>query len=201
MIRSIRNLNVTKIICLIAAAGLAGCASTAKNIESGETLEKAASVATDTIVFGKFRLVRNGEEIRLGEGIFANSATLELQRSGSNGKIVGEVGRDGEFAWALEPGSYRMSSIGFSFRGEKIESPTSFSFAVSSDHPASYVGTIALEATFDSGYHGTSGTVDRITVRNDCETECEQRLMELGLPAGAATASLFHWEGRVASTN
>ena len=201
MTRSIRNLNVTKIICLIAVAGLAGCASTAKHIGSGETLEKAASVTTDTIVFGKFRLVRNGEEIRLGEGIFANSATLQLQKSGSDGKIVGEVGRDGEFAWALEPGSYRMSSIGFSFRGEKVESETSFGFTVSADHRASYVGTITLEATFDSGYHGTTGTVDRITVKNDCETECENRLAELGLPVGAATASLFHWEGRIASAN
>lgn len=201
MQRSIRNLHVTTIICLIAAAGLAGCASTAKNIGSGETLDEAVSAATDTVVFGKFRLVRNGQEIRLGEGIFANSATLELQKSGSDGRIVGEVGRDGEFAWALEPGSYSMSSIGFSFRGEKVESQTSFSFAVSADHRASYVGTITLEATFDSGYHGTTGTVDRITVRNDCEAECEKRLAELGLPAGAATASLFHWEGRIASTN
>ena len=197
----IRNLNVTKIACLIAAAGLAGCASTAKNIDSGAVLERASSAVTDGIVFGKFRLVRNGQEIRLGDGIFANSATLHLQKSDGGREIVGEVGRDGKFAWSLAPGVYRMSSIGFSFRGEKVESQTSFSFAVSADHRASYVGTVALEATFHSGYHGTSGTVDRITVTNDCEAECEQRLAELGLPSEAVTASLFHWEGHVASTN
>ena len=197
----IRNLNVTKIICLLAATGLAGCASTARNIESGETLQKASSAVTDTVVFGKFRLVRNGQEVRLGEGIFANSATLHLHKSGSNREIVGEVGRNGEFAWALAPGSYRMSSIGFSFRGEKVESQTNFNFSLSADHPASYVGTVTLEATFDSGYHGTSGTVDRITVRNDCEAECESRLEELGLASGAVTASLFHWDERIAGRN
>lgn len=197
----IRNLNVTKIICLLAVAGLAGCASTARNIDSGEVLDRASSAATEGIVFGKFRLVRNGQEIQLGDGIFANSATLHLQKSDNGREIVGEVGRDGEFAWALAPGVYRMSSIGFSFRGEKVESQTNFSFAVSADHRASYVGTVTLEATFHSGYHGTSGTVDRITVRNDCEAGCEKRLAELGLPSAAVTASLFHWDERIAGTN
>ncbi len=196
-----RNLIVTILFCVAAGVGLSGCATTAQNIEPGETLDQASSATTGTVVFGKFRLLRNGDEVQFGEGVFASAPTLRLHKVGSHREFTGEVGQDGEFAWVLQPGSYRVSSIGFSFRGERIEPETNFTLAVSEDHRASYAGTITLETTIDSGYHGTSGTVDRVTVRNDCETECGKRLARLGISKDVSTASLFHWEEQVASTN
>ena len=195
----IRNLIVT-ITVVLAMGALSGCATTAKSIDSDATLAKAAS-STDAVVFGKFRLIRNGHEANVGDGIFATTATLHLYQDGAGKAIVGKVGDDGEFAWALAPGQYRVSSIGFDNRGERAETDTDFTFTVSADHDAVYVGTITLETTFDSGYFGLNGAVDRYTISDDCMSDCSDRLARLGLSADAAAVSLLQQEGQLARSN
>jgi hypothetical protein len=187
---STRKIFATAAICCLALAGIAGCANTAQNIDSTADLAKATA-ASDAVVIGKFRLVRNGQEAKLGTGVFANSATLHLYQSDGNEKYVGKVGQDGEFAWVLKPGSYRVSNIGFYNRGERVEPVTDFTFTVPAGQEAIYVGTITLETTFDSGYHGVNGTVDSYTVANEFETDCENRLEKLGLSADSVTVALM----------
>lgn len=196
-----RNIVATISVCLLALVGVSGCANTASSIDSGAELAKAASAPSDTIVFGKFRLVRNGYEAKLGTSVFANSATLHLYQQDGNEKIVGKVGRDGEFAWVLKPGSYRVSSIGFYNRGDKVEPVTDFTFNVPAEQEAIYVGTITLESTFDSGFLGVNGTVDRYTVNNDCEMDCANRLEQLGLSADSATVALMQDNSQFARRN
>ena len=77
-------------------------------------------------------------------------------------------------------------------------SNTSFMFTVTEDSPASYIGTITLEATINDGYNGANGTFDRFTVRNDCATDCAERLAALGMSSVDATTSLPEWQTRVA---
>ena len=197
----IRNLAVVSAGCLFAVAGLSGCATASKSIESGEELARASETGADTVVFGKLRLISNGKEVELGEGIFAKSATLQLRQPGAGQEIQGKVGREGEFAWVLEPGYYSVSSIGLKYHGETVEPQTNFRFSVSADHKASYVGTITLEASFDPGYFGLRAMVDRYTVKNECAANCERRLAQLGLSGEAATVSLAHWEERMADRN
>lgn len=195
----IRNLTIA-IAGVVAATSLTGCATTAESIDTAGEMA-AANEAANAVVFGKFRLVRNGEDVEFGDSIFANSAKLYLSEAGSTGEIVGAVGRDGEFAWALQPGEYQVSSIAFKFHGETIEPATNFSFTVSPEYQASYIGTITLETMFDHGYYGVSGTIDRFSVSNDCKSECATRLSRLGLDENSATTSLLHWNQHVASTN
>jgi hypothetical protein len=196
-----RNITATLSLCLLALAGLSGCANTASTIDTGADLAKATSAQTDNVVFGKFRLVRNGYEAKLGTSVFANSATLHLYQQDGNEKFVGKVGSDGDFAWVLKPGSYRVSSIGFYNRGDKVEPVTNFTFTVPADHDAIYVGTITLETTFDSGFLGVNGTVDRYTVANDCATDCAPRLEQLGLAETGATVSLMQDNSHFARRN
>lgn len=185
---AIRNFAVT----ILAGALFAGCAS------NPAPLAGAADGAT---VFGKFRLLRNGEEVIFGNGIFANSAMLNLYEADGERQIVANVGRDGEFSWNLAPGDYRLSSIAFMFHGERVEPQTNFVFSVSAEHAASYVGTVTLESTFQSGYLGPNGAVDRITIVDDCRTDCGSRLARLGLKGENAAVSLPRWQRQVASTN
>ena len=198
MTKVIRNL-IKTITYVAVAAVFAGCATTVDSVNESAKIAQSAEVTDKKIVFGKFRLMQNGEEVTLGDSVFANSATLQLYRYETDREIVGKVGKDGDFAWVLEPGQYQLSSIAFKHRGESIEPDTSFAFTVSADHDASYVGTITLEATSDSGYHGTSVMVERFTVSNDCEAECGKVLTALGMTQDAATTSLLHWETQVAS--
>ena len=67
-------------------------------------------------------------------------------------------------AWALPAGTYQVESVAFRFQGQTIEPETNFTFTVSPEHDASYLGTITLEASFDAGYMGVHGVVDRFTV-------------------------------------
>ena len=193
-----RKIKVISMTCVVALVGLAGCGTAVATIHSGEELARASVDATVTVGFGQFRLVRNGQEADLGDGVFASSAALQLFDSEDGCDITGKVGKDGEFAWALHPGEYSVSSVSFTNRGDRVVTPTNFTFTVSENQEAIYVGTITLEATIDSGYYGMNGTIDRFTVIDDCALDCAGRLEQLGLNADAATTSLFRQEGQLA---
>ena len=184
-------------VCLIigaaAFATLPGCGTSTGSISAGG--EAAAdSATTDTLVFGRFRLIRNGEDVRLGEGFFANHATLHLHAPGKTAPVKGKVGRNGEFAWVLDAGKYRVSGIEFMARGDRFTVSTEVAFTASDEHRAAYLGTIALETSLESGYHGMDVRAERYSVSDDCETDCDRMLADLGMPEGSATVALMRAE-------
>ncbi|MEJ2129820.1 MAG: hypothetical protein P8X81_13385 [Woeseiaceae bacterium] len=164
-------------------------------------LSASAFAADDeSMVFGKFRLLKNGYETRLGEGFFGNTAFLRLYRADDQEEFSVKVKEDGEFSVRLAPGDYYLMSIAFKHKGETVEPETNFMFNVSDDYAANYVGTITLEAKFKTGYQGTKGSFDRFIVSNDCESVCETRLAKLGLEGIDTTTSLPEWQQQVAFT-
>ncbi len=183
---------------LVMALGLSAC-STMTSIESGDQLADAAP--GEPVVFGKFRLVRNGTEADLGTGLFANRAMLHFVNGKDDRDIVGQVGDDGEFAWTLAPGRYRLTAIDFDSRGERESAETNFTFVVPADHKAVYIGSITLEATFESGYYGLNGIVDDYRVTNDCAAECAGRLDRLGLSMNDMTVELLTEQYHLAHTD
>ena len=194
MANAIRNL--AKIAALLGVAGLTGCVTTADHIDSAVEAERVG--AAETVVFGKFRLIRNEHEVTLGEGLLANTAKLHLEKVGTDGEIIGKVGAGGDFAWALTPGTYRITRVDFKYRGEDYDPEANFAFEVSGEGDAAYIGTITLEAQFAPRQYGTIGLVDRFTVSNDCDAECGIRLTRLGLETDAMSASLVHWDSGLA---
>lgn len=160
----------------------------------------ASAMATDdeSMVFGKFRLVKNGYETRLGDGFFGNTAFLRLYHADSEEEFTARVKDDGEFSIPLAPGDYYVMSIAFKHQGETIEPETNFMFHVSADHAANYVGTITLETKFKTGYQGTKGSFDRFVISNDCAAECGQHLAKLGMADADTTTSLPEWQQQVA---
>lgn len=177
-------------------SGLAGLA--ALMMMTGCASEPVAVASADgnetSVVFGKLKLVRNGEPVALGDGLFANSATMNLYQESGNRQFTGRVGADGEFSWELPAGTYRVQSIAFRVKETVMKPETNFTFTVSPEHDASYLGTIALEATFDAGYLGVHGGVDRFTVWDDCVTDCERRLTQLGVSESRNDVSLLRWD-------
>lgn len=197
-----RRISLGAVACFVAMAGLSGCATTTSSIDSQAELAKLAPTSGQVVVFGKFRLIRNGEVAALGESILGNSATMRMEQAGGSDDIVAEVGRNGEFAWALEPGLYRISSIGFNNRGVRVEPITNFTFNVAAGSDAVYIGTVTMDTTFDSGFYGLNGIIDSYTVSDDCAVTCDSRLSRLGLADADTTVSLMQQaQGRIASTN
>ena len=183
---------------VLTALGLSAC-STMTSIESGDQLADAAP--GEPVVFGKFRLVRNGNEANLGTGPFANRAMLHMVNGKDSREIVGQVGDDGEFAWTLAPGRYSLTAIDFDSRGERETADTNFTFTVPADRKAVYIGSITLEATFESGYYGLNGTVDDYRVTNDCAADCEGRLAKLGLSMNDMAVELLTEQYHLARTD
>lgn len=192
------KLTATLLVSFYSLVGFSSSAYASGNEEVANNLSANATGSESSVVFGKFRLMKNGEEIELGDGLFGNSAVLRLYRATDQEELTGRVGKDGEFSMELAPGDYYLMSIAFKHRGETIEPETNFMFNVSSDFSANYVGTITLETSFGSGYNGMKGSIDRIMIGNDCATDCDRRMEQLGLANNALATSLPHWETQVA---
>ena len=195
MRESIRKLALTAGI--LAAAGLAGCAAGIE--KTGAESGAAALAADESLVVGKFRLIRNGAEVPLGDGVFSNTATLYLYKDGVRKKIAGRVGDGGTFAWPLAAGNYEISHVGFGFQGQRHNAPTNLVFTVTEGREASYIGTIAMEVTMDTGYMGTLGSLDRFRISDECATDCSRLLSTTGLSSDDLGMSLAHWHYQTAS--
>ena len=169
---------------------LAGCANTAPTITSTDELAGTG----DRVVFGQVQLIRNGTPVQFGDGLMANTAVLNIYDPDSNRKFVGKLGEDGEFSWALPSGTYEVESVAFRMHGQTVEPETSFTFTVSPDFDATYLGTVKIEGSFNGGYAGVTGTVDRFVVQDNCASDCQRRLDQLGMTNQASTSSLFRWD-------
>ena len=185
-----RKFTLSYIVFLSALAGFSSTAVAADDVIS--------SSDDGVVVFGKFRLLKNGYETKFGDGIFGNFAALRLYRVDDQEEFTIKVGKGGEFSRRLAPGDYYIMNVSFKYRGETIRPDTNFMFNVSGDSSADYLGTLTLEATFSSDYNGTKGSFDRFLVANECASVCERRLAELGLENADVTTSLPAWQTHVA---
>lgn len=188
------------LVCLSVLAGFSSSAYASPDDASTMSATSSATTFARPVVFGKFRLLKNGNEIKLGDGFFSNVAALRLYRPEDQEEFTGRVGDDGEFSMQLAPGDYYIENVVFKHQGETIAPETNYVFTVSADHEANYIGTITLETTFTKDYNGVKGTFDRFTVADDCATDCDRRLAELGLPNSELMVDLPKWETQVASS-
>ena len=185
-----RKYTLSIVVALVAGfAGSAGFSSPAVAAEAG--FERV-------VVFGQFRLLKNGSEVKLGEGFFSNVAALRLYRPEDQEDFTGRVEEDGEFAFKLAPGEYYLMSITFKHQGETIEPETNYVINVSPGIEAAYIGTITLETTFGGGYHGMKGSFDRFIVSNECAADCNRRMADLGIAGAPMEVALPQWQEQVA---
>ena len=185
-----RKSTLSYLVFLSALAGLSSTAVASDDVRMNSD--------DRVVVFGEFRLLKNGYETKFGDGIFGNVAALRLYRVDDQEEFTIKVGKGGEFSRRLAPGDYYIMNVSFKYRGETIRPDTNFMFNVSGDSSANYLGTLTLEATFSSGYNGTKGSFDRFLVADECASVCERRLAELGLENADVTTSLPAWQTQVA---
>lgn len=193
----------TRKICLKLAVfftALTGFSSSALAANDANSDEHAMLNASDPVlVFGKFRLLKNGNKTKLSDGFSGNSAWIRLYQADTREELSIKVGEDGEFSRELAPGEYYVMSIAFRHHGQTVEPETNFMFDVSGAHEANYIGTITLEAKFTSGYYGMQGEFERFIISNDCAADCEDRLADLGLQGVSPAMAFPAWQEQVAS--
>lgn len=179
------------LVCFSMVAGFSASAMADDGANLSETHSRV-------VVFGKFQLYKNGVETELGDGFFSNTAALNLYRPADQEEMTVKVGENGEFSRQLAPGDYYLVGIEFKHRGETVEPETNYVFTVPADAPTSYMGTIAMHATFNGGYMGIDGKIDRFVLTDDCRAECDGILSNLGMAGADMSSSLPVWESQLA---
>ncbi len=200
MDKLIDNVNLKLLVCFAALAGLSTSVLAADETVSGEKMTQAVSTSPRVTIFGQFRILKNGREAKLGEGFFGNPAALRLYRAADQEEMTVKVGKNGYFSRELAPGDYYVMSVAFKHQGETVAPDTNYLIRVSGDYETSYVGTITLETETTGGYMGSKGEVKRFVVTNDCPSECDMLLAQLGLQGATTTTSLPEWQTHVAFT-
>ena len=167
---------------VIAALALVGCATSLEHVD--------AANAAEATVFGKLRLVRNDEHVDLQGGAFGNTASFHIVNDALGKEFVGKVGPDGDFAWALDAGSYSLTAIDFHNQGRRLSAPARLRFTVSDSASAVYIGTITLYTRFFTGYHGVDARMSH-SIRNECFRDCADRIESLGINGADLTVALL----------
>ena len=96
---------------LVGAAG--GCATTAENIRATGDWEQARTTESASVVFGRIQWLENGEEKKIGSGMFEFHVRPGLLHLTDKTRHFGDVDENGEFAWVLEPGMYAIFRINY----------------------------------------------------------------------------------------
>ena len=197
--KSRRRLAIAGILLLVAL--VSGCASVEKNIESSQQLGQEIESADATLVFGKIRWIYNGEELDVGKGLSSNIVEMQIYREASDKRIIGRVGDGGRFAWSMLPGHYHIPAVNFvspmfSSRGNFV-GRTFLEFDVLDVGGPVYLGTVILETEYTKKLF-TWDAMTKASIEDDCESDCEERLADLGLPVESLRVELIRFDSRLA---
>jgi hypothetical protein len=162
---------------------------TAPNLETAADVEAATN--GKSLVFGQVRWFEDGEQKKIGSGVFTMSLKPQLIRLEDQQRINAEIDEGGNFTWSLAPGTYLINRINYRdpWSGNYFVAPK-VAFAVPEGNKSYYVGT--LECRFEPKRDligGLSGIV-QYTVLDESEAAMpvfESRYGESVTSAGNST--------------
>lgn len=127
---------------------LASCVSTAQNISGNEKLAAETISNNKSLVFGNILWLENGKQKKIGSGIFDFYIKPDLLRLEDKARIICDVGENGNFVWALEPGTYVINKMQYrdTWSGNYFFVPKS-GFRIAKPGETYYIGQ--LEVNFE----------------------------------------------------
>ena len=127
---------------------LCACVSTSQNL-SGKQASIATSLAEgNSVVFGKIHWIENGKEKKIGKGLFDFYIKPSLLRLEDKTRTLAEVGENGQFVWALAPGTYVINRLEYrdNWSGNYFFVPQ-VGFRVHDPQKTYYIGQLDAEFT------------------------------------------------------
>jgi hypothetical protein len=151
-IRQLKCLNkTTKILfrllaSLLLACALTSCISTAKNLTHDKATTQTALSEGKSVVFGRIHWLENGKEKKIGRGMFDFYIKPSLLRLEDKSRTLCDVGENGEFVWALSPGTYVINRMEYrdTWSGNYFFLPQ-IAFRISEPQKTYYIGTLEAE--------------------------------------------------------
>ena len=90
---------------------LISCVATKQNVTGNTTLIQNVIKSDKAIVFGNILWIEKGKQKKIGSGIFDFYIKPDLLRLEDKERIICDVGENGDFVWALKPGTYVINKI------------------------------------------------------------------------------------------
>ena len=128
---------------LLLAGAMAACASSTQNIKERADWMPGARSEDSSLVFGRVQWLENGEEKKIGKGVFDFSLKPGLLRLEDKSRTFCELGENGEFIWELKPGTYVVYRLNYwdTWSGNYYIVPK-VAFHVSGKGKSIYIGTL-----------------------------------------------------------
>ncbi len=168
--------------CLVSAVALilvSGCHGDA-NIRGDTVDARMHSGPGDTLVVGRVAWIRNGGAVEIGDSDSGDCLTIGLHDTADDRAFSASVGRGGYFMWHLPPGEYHLSSLAFRYRASTFLGRAGFHVSVPATADPVYIGTLAVDTTMQPGLLGWKAEIHRFAVTEECVSDCEFILSQLG---------------------
>jgi len=180
---------------------LSSCVSTAKNISNDEALAKKTIESNQSLVFGNILWIENGQQKTIGTSIFGFYIKPSLLRLEDKARILCDVGENGDFVWALEPGTYVINKMEYrdTWSGNYFFVPK-VAFRVAETGATIYIGQ--LEVNFETKRDligGLSGQA-KFSINDHSPQVYEKFSKENGLPKKSIEKALMVHDTRLPST-
>lgn len=190
-------MRATSVFRSLAVALLAGvmaaCATSTENIQEQGGAKAALAAGEESIVVGRIRWLENGEERKIGSGMFQFSISPVLLRMEDRSKIKTSVDENGAFAWALKPGIYVINRINYRdpWSGNYFMVPK-VAFRVSEKGKLYYVGTLMVDFKPKRDLIGGLSGEMKIAIRDQSPEDEGVLTRNLGVDASVEKSLMIH---------
>jgi hypothetical protein len=158
-----------RLVAVIVALALAGCAGRMRESEPGKPLALSAETA---LVFGRTELSEGGRPVALGgwSGPSAEALFLRLDGGGEGEEASVSIGDDGRYYLTVPRGTYLLAQV-----SRRLDPRAAFRVPKGDD--AYYLGTLHLDVTSEPALVGRSYSLKGVRVTDEFD-EARQALMQ-----------------------
>lgn len=144
--------------------------STAKNLSDVEGATQITFAEGKSIVYGQVIWIENGEQKKIGSGIFDFFIKPSLLRLEDKARILCDVGEYGDFSWALEPGTYVINKIQYrdTWSGNYFFVPQ-IGFRISEAQKVYYIGSLKADCETERDLIGGLFIKAKFTIEDHSE--------------------------------
>jgi hypothetical protein len=162
------NLSLLLLIALLSACVSRQANLVEKNIPSESIFSQGKS-----LVFGEVHWIENGERKKIGSSIFDFYIKPSIVRLEDKSRILCDVGEDGAFSWALDPGTYVIDRIEYrdTWSGNYFFVPK-VAFRITDAKQAYYIGTLKSEVKTKRDFIGGLSGTGKFTILDQGEANC-----------------------------
>jgi hypothetical protein len=137
---------VCLLTCFLLVGAISSCTSTAQNLLDDSSLVVPELPKGRSLVVGQVYWLENGKQKEIGKRIFEFYVKPNLLRLEDRAGTLCNVGKEGEFAWALSPGTYVIDRIVYrdTWSGNYFFMPQ-IAFRIGAPQKTYYIGTLKAD--------------------------------------------------------